>query len=132
MGLQRGVVRRLSCRNAPLDPEPRQGSFLAIGLIEFDDSSVNFTKNARACRSHADTRVSAWKMQLHAETYLHAETVHGSTLKLSHFVSVLNEEFHAETEMGLKPHADSFLANSTLILSFSMEPTFHAETDAPR
>ena len=34
MGLQRGVVRRLSCRTAPLDPEPRQGSFLAIGLIE--------------------------------------------------------------------------------------------------
>ena len=30
--------------------------------------------------------------------------------------------------MGLKPHAGSFLANSTLILSFSMEPTFHAET----
>ena len=119
MGLQRGVVRRLSCRTAPLDPEPRQGSFLAIGLIEFDDSSVNFTKNARACRSHADTRVSAWKMQLHAETYLHAETVHGSTLKLSHFVSLLNEKFHAETELG-----------STLKLSW--DPPFfgqlHADT----
>ena len=118
MGLQHGVVRRLSCRAAPLDPEPRQGSFLAIGLIEFDDSFVNFTKNARACRSHADTRVSAWKMQLHAETYLHAETVHGSTLKLSRFVSLLNEKSHAEAEMGLKPHAAISLAISTLILEY--------------
>ena len=116
----------------PLDPEPRQGSFLAIGLIEFDDSSVNFTKNARACRSRADTRVSAWKMHFHAETYLHAETVHGSTLKLSHFVSFLDEKFHAELRCHSSPTLILFLANSTLILSFSMEPTFHAETDAPR
>ena len=118
MGLQRGVVRRLSCRTAPLDPELRQGSFLAIGLIDFDDSFAGFTKNARACRSHADTRVSAWKMQLHAETYLHAETVHGSTLKLSCFVSLLNEKIHAEAEMGLKPHAAISLANPTLRLEY--------------
>ena len=69
MGLQRGVVRRLSCRTAPLDPEPRQGSFLAIGLIEFDDSSVNSTKNNRAFRSHADTE------------YQHGKCI--STLKLT-------------------------------------------------
>ena len=101
----------------PVNPRSAARLLVAKG-DNFDDSFVSFTKNTRACRSHADTRVSAWKMQLHAETYLHAETLHGSTLKLSHFVSLLNEEFHAEAEMGLKPHADISLANSTLILEF--------------
>ena len=118
MGLQRGVVRRLSCHTPPLDPEPRHGSFLAIGLIGFDNGFVNFFKNSRACRSHVDPRVSAWKMQLHAETYLHAETVHGSTLKLSRLVSLLNEKSHAETEIGLKPHAAISLAISTPIFEY--------------
>jgi len=71
-------------------------------------------------------------MQLHAETYLHSETVHSSILKFPHFVSLLNEESHAEAEMGLKLHAAISLASSTLIFSFSMEPNFHAEADAPR
>ena len=92
MSLHDGIVRQLICGTPPLDPKLPQGSSLAFGLIEFDDSSVYFTKTIML------TLPTLFSMGLHAETHLHAETVYGSTLKLLRFVSILNEKSHAETQ----------------------------------
>ena len=60
MSLHDGIVRQLICGTPPLDPKLPQGSSLAFGLIEFDDSSVYFTKTIML------TLPTLLSMELHA------------------------------------------------------------------